>query len=124
MDLFPPTTKENLKDVEGNLNYILPEQYKMFMLISNGAEGIIGKHSYLVIWPIDQITELNKEYAVNEFTPGLMYFGSDGGGMAYAFDNRMKETPIVEFPFESVNIQDAKLCGNTFNEFLRNLYDR
>jgi hypothetical protein len=123
MDLNPPTTEEFLKDVEVKLGIRLPDQYKEFMLESNGAEGNVGTNSYLAIWPIEQIVQLNEEYAVNEFTPGLVYFGSDGGGMAYAFDNRVKETPIVEFPFESINIEDAKLCGNTFNEFLQNRKD-
>ena len=93
------------------------------MLESNGAEGFIGS-SYLVIWPIEQIIVLNQAYRVSEFNPGLVYFGSDGGGEAYAFDIRTKEMPIVEFPFESIHIEDAELCGKTFYEFLQNLYCR
>lgn len=29
--------------------------------------------------------------------------------------------PIVEFPFDSIHIEDAKLIANTFNEFINKL---
>lgn len=124
MDVNPPAADELLNDVETKLNISFPEQYKKFMLVSNGAEGIVGQNSYLAIWPIEQIVQLNEEYAINKFTPGLVYFGSDGGGMAYAFDYRLEDSPIIEFPFESIKIEDAKFCGKTFVEFLKNLYYR
>ncbi|MCL2492761.1 MAG: SMI1/KNR4 family protein [Clostridiales bacterium] len=123
MTLNPPASEESLKDVEEKLGCNLPSQYKEFLLESNGAEGLIGS-SYLVIWPIDDIVISNQDYEVEKYTPGLIYFGSDGGGEAYAFDSRTKEMPIVEFPFESIHIEDAELCGKTFYEFLQNLYCR
>ncbi len=124
MELNPPTTKEVMKEIEEHLRIKFPDEYMNFMLESNGAEGNVGANSYLVIWSNDQIVQLNEAYSVNEFTPGLVYFGTDGGGMAYAFDNRSDGTPIVEFPFESIHVEDAKLCGNTFVEFLQYLHNR
>ncbi len=118
-----PTTREILAEVESKLEIQFPDQYINFMLESNGAEGNVGNNSYLAIWTAEQLVILNEEYAVNEFTPGLVYFGSDGGGMAYAFDKRVGSMPIVEFPFESINIEDVKLCGNTFVDFLQCLFD-
>ncbi|MDA8146762.1 MAG: hypothetical protein M0Z27_11975, partial [Thermaerobacter sp.] len=94
------------------------------MLEANGGEGMIGDNSYLVIWPAEQIIQLNEAYSVNEFTPGLVYFGSDGGGMAYAFDTKDDRTRIVELPFESIHAEDAKFCGQTFTEFLQYLHTR
>jgi hypothetical protein len=120
MNLNVPTTREALAGLESKLRIKLPNQYINFMMQSNGAEGSIG-NSYLVIWPIENIEQLNVDYAVNEFTPGLVYFGSDGAGMAYAFDNREENTTIVEFPFESIHIEDAKLRGKTFLEFLQHI---
>ena len=125
MELNPPTSREILEDVGTTLGIRLPDHYIEFMLESNGAEGNVGTRSYLAIWPAEQIVQLNEDYAVNEFTPGLVYFGSDGGGMAYAFDKRENDSPVVvEFPFESIHIKDTKLCGKTFVEFLQYLYDR
>ena len=123
MELNPQTTRSALTDVETRLGIKLPDQYINFMMESNGAEGNIGS-SYLAIWTAEQIAQLNKDYAVNDFTPGLVYFGSDGGGMAYAFDNRTDLISIVEFPFDSIHIEDAKTCGNTFLEFQQFLFNQ
>lgn len=122
MELNPPTTSSALTDVEAKLRIKLPNQYIDFMMESNGAEGNIGR-SYIAIWAAEQIVQLNEGYAVNEFTPGLVYFGSDGGGMAYAFDNRTENVSIVVIPFESIHIEDAKMCGKTFVEFLQYLFN-
>jgi hypothetical protein len=88
MKLNSPATQDMLDQAAAELKMQFPGQYVEFMLESNGAEGPIGPSFYLTIWPADQLVTLNEEYAVNEFTPGLIYFGSDGGGMAYAFDGR------------------------------------
>lgn len=118
-----PATREILAEVESKLEIQFPDQYISFMLESNGVEGTVGNNSYVAIWTAEQLVILNEEYAVNEFTPGLVYFGSDGAGMAYAFDKRVGNMPIVEFPLKSINIEDAKHCGNTFMNFLQGLFD-
>lgn len=66
---------------------------------------------------------LNQDAKVEEFTPGLVFFASDGGGMAYAFDKREENVSIVEIPHDSIHIEDAKLIRKRFNEFLKNLYN-
>ena len=123
MELNSITSSDVLLEVGLKLGIKLPDQYISFMMDSNGAEGNIGS-SYLAIWTTEQIVQLNKEYEVSDFTPGLVYFGSDGGEMAYAFDNRLEKITIVEFPFESISIEDVKLCGTTFTGFLKHLYDQ
>ena len=122
-DLELPTTEDILKEVETTLGVTFPLQYKEFMLESNGAEGNIGENSYLALWHIEEIIELNEGYNVKEYYPGLVFFGSDGGGIAYAFNYRTEETPILAIPLDSIHIEDAKTCGNTFEEFLQILYD-
>lgn len=122
MNLYPFVTEGNLEVVEAEMGMVFPIQYRDFMLESNGAEGKVGENSYLAIWPIEDIVSLNRDAKVEEFTPGLVFFASDGGGMAYAFDKRCEGMPIVEIPDDSIHIEDAKLRGNTFNEFLQNLY--
>jgi hypothetical protein len=124
MNLNPSCAIGLFQDVEEKLSIKFPDQYKECMLMSNGAEGCIGENSYLAMWPIEMIVQNNQDYEVNEYTPELVYFGSDGGGMAYAFDKRYCSIPtIVEFPFESIDISDAKPCADTFYEFLEFLYN-
>jgi hypothetical protein len=117
-----PATEEQIKDAEAGLGMSLPTQYKEFMLDTNGATGGLGEGAYADTWPIDVIVRYNIEYEVEKFTPGLIYFGSDGGGMAYAFDKRDETMPIVEIPFESIHITDAVRLSDTFAGFLEHLH--
>ncbi|MCL2137595.1 MAG: SMI1/KNR4 family protein [Coriobacteriia bacterium] len=123
MDLNPPATERELNAVESELGMVFPPQYREFILESNGAEGMIGENSYLAIWSLEEIVPLNTNFKVNEFTPGLVFFASDGGGVAYAFDKRYANTPIVEIPDISIHIEEAEPCGDTFEEFLQHLHE-
>lgn len=120
MNYNNPTTQSEIDKVEKEYNVSFPSDYKKFILESNGAEGPIGKDNYLVIWPINEIIELNIEYDVEAAQPGLIYFGSDGGDMAYAFDKTNNMT-IVGIPFISIDINEKEILGNNFKEFLQQL---
>lgn len=119
-----PTSKEKICDAERKLNFVFPQDYKEFILNHNGAEGELGENSYISIWAVEEIYDLNTEYDVNEFTPGLIYFGSDGSDTIYAFDTRESTEKIVEFPAESIHIEDAEFISDSFGGFIKELYNR
>jgi len=110
-----------IEEIENKLNFKFPIQYKEFMLRYNGAEGELGENNYLVLWPLEEIVSLNEGYEVSKYTPDFIYFGSDGGGMAYAFDKRTTPISYIELPFES--IEDVNTISNSFNSFIRSLYE-
>ncbi len=111
----------SLKKLETDLGFSLPADYVEFMRSTNGAEGFVGGNYYLILWPVEEIIPSNKGYAVDEFTPSLKIFGSNGGGTAYAFDTRSNEVSIVEMPFVSISLDEVKPCGVTFLDFLQYL---
>lgn len=118
MDKEAPATIDMIEKVEKEWNVLLPNEYKQLLLFSNGVEGPIGDMGYLSIWPIDEIVELNQEYAVDEFLPGIKYFGSDGADIAYGFEFDKDEILIIEIPFDSVRKSDAKKYSESFFDFL------
>lgn len=120
-NLKDPANKETISEVEKSIGFTLPNQYKEFLLHSNGIEVSIGQNSYLVIWPINDLIELNNAYEVAEFAPGLILFGSDGGDTAFAFDSRVEGLPIVEVPFIGMALEEIVKSGETLIEFLNNL---
>lgn len=124
MDLNEPSNLSSINITEENLKIKFPEQYKNFLMAHNGAEGPIGGNSYLVLWPIEDIISLNEEYGAFEFTPEILYFGSDGGEMAYAFDRRTLIVKIIEIPFESISIDDAVELSDDFDDFIKLIYGR
>ena len=121
MNSNPGATEQSLLTLSERAGIKFPHQYIEFMRFSNGAEGAIGPNNYLVIWPVNEIEELNEGYGVNEFAPGLILFGGDGGGTAYAFDARSKEMHILEVPLIGMDIRWAQQCGATFKKFLEYL---
>ena len=124
IELNSPCSNQAIKGLEKNLGFSLPKEYVSFLLTSDGGEGWVGENSYLSLWGVDEIAALNEAYEVNEFAPGLMLFGSDGGIDAYAFDTRGESTVIVEVPFIGMDLREVKNCGNTFIEFLEYLYTK
>lgn len=113
-----------IDDVETRLRVTLPVDYREFMAESNGGEGSVGAHSYLVLWRLEDIIPLNEAYAIREFAPGLILFGSDGGDTAYAFDAREDVLVIVEVPFIGMRVDEAKLLGTSFLDFLQYLSEQ
>lgn len=99
----------------------LPPEYVQFVKRSNGAEGFVGESSYLMLWPVEELLEMNEAYEIKEYAPGLLLFGSDGGGEAYAFDLRYMHKPIVRVPFVGLSIDDIVHVGDTFSAFLKAL---
>jgi SMI1 / KNR4 family. len=113
----------NIEALGKALGISFPVDYLEFMQEYNGGEGEIA-NSYVILWSAEDLTELNEAYAVNEFAPGLVLFGSDGGDLAYAFDVSRGSVRIVEVPFIGMDIKEIKDCANSFVDFLEYLSNR
>ena len=118
------TTIQNIKIVEKALEISLPLDFKLFLEKYNGAEGGIGENSYIQIWSAEDIVKRNKRLDVNEFAPGLVLIGSDGGGTAYAYDTRDGSMPIVEIPFIPMRLKEVKICAKDLAGFFEYLYNQ
>ena len=75
----------------------------------------------MILWPVKRLRELNEGYHVGEFAPGLVLFGSDGGGEGFAFDTRGGSTTIVSVPFVGMELDVVRPVATTFNGFLEEL---
>ena len=96
----------------------LPQFYIDFLMNHNGGEGFVG-NNYLVLWQAEDIVRYNEEYEVSKYAPGILFFGSNGGGEGYAFDCRKAYRPIVRVPFIGMSLNDADwVCNNLTDLFL------
>jgi hypothetical protein len=120
-ELNEPTTPTLIKEVEEQLNFIFPEDYFELLLHSNGGEGSIGE-SYLVLWKVEELIELNEAYGAQEFTPGLLIIGSDGGDTAYCIDTKSDFKPFVHVPFIGMDLDEVERCGGSLQEFFSYLH--
>jgi hypothetical protein len=120
LSLNPGASDETLKAAERALQVELPSDYNEFLRASNGGEGFLGQN-YIALWRVEELKERNDGYGVEQFAPGLILFGSDGGGEAYAFDTRANPWVVVQVPF--IGMGDPSLTialGRSFSEFLQN----
>lgn len=67
----------------------------------------------------DDLQSLNDGYHVNEFAPGIVMVGSDGGDIAYAFDTRHNPVSFCRVPFIGMDLSEVEPLGMSFLEFLR-----
>jgi len=101
----------------GTLKVALPDDFSSFLTVANGGEGMIGDN-YLILWRTEELAELNDAYQVSEYAPGLLIFGSDGGGEAFAFDTRCSPWSVVKIPFVGMDLNDARPLASSFAGFL------
>jgi SMI1 / KNR4 family (SUKH-1) len=103
--------------------FLLPDSYARFLQQMNGGEGFIG-NAYVILRRIEQLIEMNKAHEVAEWAPGLLLFGSDGGGEAFAFDTRSEAKPIVSVPFIGMDLGRVLPAASGFESFFEQLFDR
>ncbi len=65
----------------------VPSEYVDYVEKGGRTESFTKEEpGYFILWPLADIEKMNAEYQVEEFMPGFLGFGSDGGGEMLAFD--------------------------------------
>ena len=116
----PPASRSFIDRCLTKLICPLPADYIGFLQWANGGEGFIDK-TYLILWRVEELMDMNSAYQVAEFAPGILIFGSYGGGESFAFDMRATPVSIVSIPFIALELEDAIVVAPSFDAFLENL---
>jgi cell wall assembly regulator SMI1 len=120
--LNPGLSYDEIDNVSKNIDLDLPREYRDFVHSHNGGEGFVGE-SYLILWEIGELEKLNRGYEVEKYAPGLLMFGSSGGGEGYAFDMRDNCNTVVGIPFVGMDLDYARIIADNFKDFLIKLGD-
>jgi hypothetical protein len=107
-----------LTKFQSDFGFAPPADYIEFLSHANGGEGSIGGNSYLALWKIEDMKPRNEGFQVNDFAPGLVLFGSDGGDAAYVFDTGQKPVQFSRVPFIGMDLSEVATIGWSFVEFL------
>lgn len=93
--------------------------YKKYLSQWNGGTGMIGNNSFLSLWEMMDIVELNKEYEVKECLSDVVLIGSDGADTAYGISSQGK---YIEVPFIGMNDDEIEIIADSFEGFMQYLY--
>src|ERR1700760_3447408 len=89
MNLEKSASLLEIMDAEDKLHLSLPTDYKQLLSFTNGAAGILGSEE-MPLFSLQEVNDVNVKF--RELSEGLIIFGSDGAGEAYAFDTLNKWT--------------------------------
>lgn len=112
-----PGEPAEIEAISRSLSVPLPAEYVGLLASANGIVGRCGE-SYLQLWQVEQIAELNVAYDVASFAPGLVLIGSDGGDVAYGYVHRAGEPAFVAVPFIPMQTSEITVLGTTLEAFL------
>ena len=118
--LNPPASESAIRGAASALGISLPADYVDFLRKHNGGEGFAGNNS-VVLFKAEELKPFNDAYEIKEYAPGLILFGSNGGGEGYAFDTRNGSMSVVRVPFIGMELRYAKPIGKTFTDMLHQL---
>lgn len=118
IDKNTESTTDEIKTFLGQIDFNLPHGFIEFFKEANGAD-ISTDEKYIVLWTLSEMTQLNKEYNVDEYAPDFFIFGSDGGATAFAIEKNTGR--IYEIPFVGMSKEEAVFKSKSFTEFIEDV---
>lgn len=100
-----------------------PRNYIDFMTEHNGGEGDIGE-SWLRLYPMEELKEINDSYNVPEYLPDHIIIGSNGGGEFLGIDPDGKYfivPSLLDMDEITILCDDIKILSDKINQFWKNL---
>ena len=99
---------------EAALGISLPEEYKVFLRLSNGFNDEVGQ-GYLVLWSVDELA-ISDGYELFDLQPDRFLIGSNGGPTAYGIiDGNYVSIPFI---FAGPWRDEVRVLGGNFDAFI------
>jgi hypothetical protein len=106
----PPAARGDVAAAEDALGLSLPEDYKAFLRLHDGAHGWIGNTRF-ELWRAGELAEIKRDQS----TLGLLAFGGDGGKTLLAFDLHRRPFAVAIVPAAAFNRDAARLVARSFS---------
>ncbi len=104
----PPYEGEKITKING---VKLPKNYLAFMKQHNGGEGETAGGSWLVLFPLEELQQMNDDYEIPEYLPDHIIIGDNGGGEFFGI-NKKGEYFIVP---EIIDEENLSVLGKDIN---------
>lgn len=103
------------QELLNQLGFAPPQDYLAYLLATESVYQFGG--AYLV--EDDELLSFNADHEADDFYPGYLLIGSDGGGEAFAIEKTTGN--FIQLPFISHDEETATVVGRTWPEFLEYL---
>jgi len=98
----------------------LPADLRAFLEQHDGGRGKVGKQP-LVLWSAEQIAAEAQSQEVSLSTPGLLLFGTDGGGEGYGYLARLRERRYGRIPLIAAGAYEFEAMADSLSGLLQAL---
>jgi hypothetical protein len=98
----------------------LPSDYLRTLELIGPGEGFVA-NDYVRLFPLDELSSLNRAYDFPTLLPGTLLFGSNGGGEGFAFRLQGVDPPVVRVPFIPLHPDYEEFEAPNFAAFWRRL---
>ena len=78
-NLNPPIDENSINNIQKDIDIIIPNEYKEFLLICNG----LNFNGNLALHELEDMPQRNLDYGVQESLPDYFMIGDDSGGGQY-----------------------------------------
>jgi hypothetical protein len=113
--------KTDLLDIERQIGFELPNDYKDFLLRYAGHETQIGEE-YVRLWDKADLLSLNQDYKIFENLPGTIGIGGNGAGEFIGIEKLDDQAlRVILTPFIDLDKQYHIEIGDSFTDFLLRL---
>jgi hypothetical protein len=107
-------TLEDLKKfIDFNIDLDFIELYSNF----NGMEGKLNTGEFVLFWNISEIISLNPYFENVQICDELLFFGTDGSSLGYAFDK--SNSNIVSIDFYEIMEKTPIIIATSFLDFVK-----
>ena len=114
METYAPATLDDVTGVEKELNLVIPNIYKRFLVATNGATTDLA-----VLYGVESLVEMNRTYEVQEYAPGYISVGNDNGDyhLMMKAEDTAQNFQLVEYGH---GVPQEKDCTDEFEDWLVN----
>ncbi|XLZ68584.1 SMI1/KNR4 family protein [Massilia sp. SR12] len=117
----PGASTESLQELQAIVGVELPVQYINLLSYSNGGEGPLSVQPYnFCLDSAEYVIERTASALTEEYFPGFLMFGGNGGGEYIGFDLRGGQPwPIVSIDMTNIDLSESvMLIARDFESFL------
>ena len=94
-DLYEPANEEAIREAERSLQLAIPEEYGELLKCTNGLDVTVNGDRYAIsLFRADELAERRQTYSVDEWLPGYLFIGFDGGGRGLFLRSETKQSPV------------------------------